>query len=365
MKAITLSLLCLLLASTEPVQAQEPLRLAVARLTHGHVNWIFNRPDKKDVQVVGIYEPNVDLAQRYAERHKLSGDLFFTDLEEMLDAVEPEAVAAFGSIFEHLEVVEAAAPRGIHTMVEKPLAVSVEHAHRMKELADEHDVHVLTNYETTWYASVHEAKDVLRSGELGPPRKIVVRDGHQGPKEIGVSDEFLEWLTDPELNGGGAIIDFGCYGANLVTWLMNGALPETVTGVTQQIKPEVYPRVDDEATIVLTYPETQAIIQASWNWPFSRKDMHVYGRDGYVYAKDGTHLYVREPGERSENEHVLQPREAPFDDPFSHLAAVVRGDVEVTDNDLSSLSNNVTVVRILEAAKESAASGRTVSLAKN
>ena len=94
--------------------------------------------------------------------------------------------------------------------------------------------------------------------------------------------EFLSWLTDPKLNGAGALFDFGCYGAGLMTWLMNGEKPLTVTAVTQQIKPEIYPKVDDEATIIITYPKAQAIIQASWNWPFDRKDMEVYGATGSV-----------------------------------------------------------------------------------
>ena len=117
---------------------------------------------------------------------------------------------------------------------------------------------------------------------LGQIRKVVVHDGHQGPKEIGVQPEFLAWLTDPKLNGAGALFDFGCYGADLMTWLMDGERPQSVTAVTQQIKPQIYPRVDDEATIILKYPQAQAIVQASWNWPFDRKDMEVYGQSGYV-----------------------------------------------------------------------------------
>ncbi len=362
MKTIFCVLLALVSMLGRPASAQddEPLRLAIARLTHDHVNWIFNRPEKTDIELAAIYEPDPVLQDRYVERYDLRQDLFYTDLDDMLDEAAPEAVSAFGSIREHLEVVEAAAPRGIHVMVEKPLAFSVEDALRMRELAEGHDIHLITNYETTWYSSVHGARDFLNGGEIGEIRKMVVRDGHRGPKEIGVSDEFLEWLTDPEENGGGALIDFGCYGANLVTWMMDGAAPQTVTAVTQQIKPDVYPRVDDEATILLTYPQAQAVIQASWNWPFDRKDMHVYGQTGYVFAPDGKELRIRSSAE--EAVHVLEDRHPPFDDPFSYLAAVVRGLVDVTDVDLSSLENNVTVVRILDAARESASTGKTVIL---
>jgi predicted dehydrogenase len=103
-------------------------------------------------------------------------------------------------------------------------------------------------------------------------------------------------LTDPVLNGGGALTDFGCYGADLITWLMDGQRPTAVLAFTQQIKPEVYPKVEDEATILLAYPHAQGIIQASWNWPFDRKDMEVYGRTGYVLVPQKDLLRVRKAG---------------------------------------------------------------------
>ena len=357
----------LLLALLSPVtdsesRSADPVRIAIVGMSHGHVSWILGRPEKGDIQVVGIYETDDALVDKLATRHGFDKNLVYDDLGRMLDTVKPQAVVAFGSIFDHLMVVEAAAPRGIHVMVEKPLAANLEHALRMEALAKQYGIHLLTNYETTWYATTEAVYDLVQGGTLGPVRKIVVHDGHEGPKEIGVGDEFLAWLTDPVLNGGGALMDFGCYGANLVTQLMGGREPLTVTAVTQQIKPDVYPKVDDEATILLTYPETQAIIQASWNWPFSRKDMEVYGKTGYVYALDGLNMRVREAGQREARQVRLEPRRTPFDDPFAYFAAVVRGEVTVADGDLSSLANNMTVMRILDAARRSAEAGQTVTL---
>jgi predicted dehydrogenase len=342
-----------------------PVRLAIAGLTHDHVNGILGRTAGDDIEIVGICESNSDLAARMARRFDLPARLFFPDLGSMLDSVKPEAVAAFGPISEHVRVVEACAPRGIHVMVEKPLAFSLDHALAMEKLARRHGIHLLTNYETTWYASLHAARRiVLEQNTIGPIRKIVVHDGHRGPREIGCSPEFLAWLTDPAQNGGGALIDFGCYGANLITWLTKNEVPLTVTAVTQTNKPEIYPKVDDEATIVLVYPGSQGIIQASWNWPIGRKDMEIYGQRGTVFAPDRGTLRVR-PDEASREEvRILEPRPSPLDDPFAYLAAVVRGSITVEDTDLSSLANNVTVVRILDAARQSAASGRTVRLAE-
>jgi len=351
--------------------ARAPLRIAVARLTHTHVHGLLGRADRGDVRIVGVYEPDSAVARRYAAQYRLDPGLFYPSLAAMLDRARPEAVLAFGSIREHLGVVEAAAPRGVHVMVEKPLAVSLADAERMAALARRHRVHLLTNYETTWYPSAHAAYALVhRDSALGPIRKVVVHDGHPGPKEIGVPGEFLAWLTDPRESGAGALTDFGCYGANLVTWLMRGAAPTSVTAVTQQIKPDVYPRVDDEATILLTYPRAQGVVQASWNWPVARKDLEVYGRTGYAFAPDARTLRVRTSptpaGDAADvaPERTVAPPGLPaaLADPFAYLAAVVRGAVRVDDADLSALPNNLTVMRILDAAMRSARTGRTVHL---
>jgi predicted dehydrogenase len=218
----------------------------------------------------------------------------------------------------------------------------------------------LVNYETTWYPSNRAAYDLLRTNAIGEIRKIVIHQGHSGPKEIGVGPEFLAWLTDPKLNGGGALFDFGCYGADLATWLMDGRRPDSVTAVTQHIKPDAYPRVDDEATIILTYPRAQAIVQASWNWPFSRKDMEVYGQTGYAITVGRDVVRVRLP-QKEETSSEAKPLTAPNDDSISYLRAVILGGLK--PEGLSSLETNVIVTEILDAARQSAATGKAVSLA--
>jgi scyllo-inositol 2-dehydrogenase (NADP+) len=341
----------------------DPIRIGVASLTHGHAGDVFERFAGGDLEIVGIYEKNQGLVKYYAEQYNLNKNLFFTDLDEMLDKASPEVVTAYGSIYEHLSVVEKCAPRGIHVMVEKPLAFDLDHALAMQKLAKKHNIHIFTNYATTWFPSVHAAYDLVHNQQqIGEVRKVVVHDGHKGPKEIGCGAPFLEWLTDPVQNGGGAIVDFGCYGVNLMTWLMKGARPLTVTAVTQQIKPEIYPHVDDEATIILAYEKAQCIIQASWNWPFDRKDMDIYGKTGTVFAPTGRTLLVRQKAREPVKTQTLEPRAYPYDNPFSFLTAVLRGQIEIEETDLSSLEVNVTVAKILDAARESARTGKTVAL---
>jgi predicted dehydrogenase len=365
MSRIILSIAMLVFAyTTASSQNKKPFRIGVAGLTHGHVGWILDRADDGDIEIVGIAEPDRTLGERYCKQYKLPLTLLYTSLEEMLEKTHPEAVTGFSSTFEHLDIVKACAPRHIHVMVEKPLAVSMDHARQIESLARKHAIVVLTNYETTWYSSNQKVEEIfLKNRSLGKLRKAVIHDGHEGPKEIGVGPEFLAWLTDPVKNGGGALMDFGCYGANLLTWLMNGAKPLTVSAVTQQLKPQVYPRVDDDATIIVTYPEGQGIIQASWNWPFGRKDMELYGEHGYILA-DRHGSKIKTASDKPE-EYITSPAyEKNYSDAFSYLSAVVRGEINVRPTDLSSLENNLVVVEILEAAKRSAREGRAIKLGK-
>ena len=341
---------------------QKAIRLAVVGLSHGHSRSILKRSDNVDFELVGICESNTELVKSLSQQYEIPPEIIYTDLVAMLDDVNPEAVVAFGSIYDHLEVVEACAPRGIDVMVEKPLAVNMKHAKRMAELAAKYDIHLLTNYETSWYPTTAKSLEMILEDDFtGSLRKVVVHDGHKGPKEIGVDKYFLDWLTDPVLNGGGALVDFGCYGANLMTALTKGEKPVSVTAVTRQFKPDVYPKVDDEATIIISYTESQCIIQASWNWPFSRKDMEIYGVTGYIKADNRSEMRIR--GEKMSNEEkklITANEVSVYEDPFSYFADVINGKVKVETYGLYSLENNIRVVEILDAARQSAKKNKTI-----
>ena len=346
-------------AQTSP--ARPPLRVGIVGLVHGHVHgFLAQSRHSPEIEIVGIAEPDRQLLSQAATRYGFDQSALFTDLEEMIAKAHPQAVLAYTNTYDHRRVVEIAARHGIHVMMEKPLAVALDDALAIEKAAHVAKIHVLVNYETSWYRSNHAAYDLVHENALGEIRKVVVHDGHSGPKEIGVEPEFLEWLTDPKLNGAGALFDFGCYGADLMTWLMDGQRPESVTAVTQQIKPQIYSRVDDEATIILTYPRAQAIVQASWNWPFDRKDMEVYGQTGYAITVKRDDVRVRRKGDEREEQVAAKPVPMPYDSELSYLRAVILDGAK--EDSLSSLETNVTVTEILDAARRSAASGKTVRL---
>ncbi len=351
------------LPGTAKAQAPAPLRVAVVGLVHGHVEGFLKAlPSHPDVELVGIAEPDRALETKYAQKYGLPETLFFTDADAMIEARHPQALLVYTSIADHRKAIETAAAHGISVMVEKPLTISIADALAIRKTARERHIHVLVNYETTWYASNRFAYDEVASGRLGAIRRVLVDDGHQGPKEIGAPPEFLHWLTDPAQNGAGALYDFGCYGVDLMTWLMHGRAPLSVSAVVNHDKPAMYPRVDDDATIVLAYPSAQAVIQASWNWPFNRKDMEVYGATGYAITVGADQVRVRHEKDAREQLVAAAPLSPPENDSLSYLAAVLAGKVD-DKGDLSALDTNVTVMQILDAARDSVRTGRTVRLA--
>ena len=353
-----------LFAAAQDNPDAKPLRLAIAGLNHGHVSgFLTGALRRTGVQLVGIYDPDATLLTRYADQNHLAAGIRFTDLAKMLDTSKPEAVATFTDTAGHAGVVEACAPRPITVMMEKPLAVNMKQARAIQDAAAKYGISVMVNYETTWYRSHGEIWKLLHEQKAaGDIRRMVAMDGHQGPKEIHVQPEFLAWLTDPVKNGAGALFDFGCYGANLMTWMMDNQRPLKVTALTQTDKPDIYAKVDDEATILVQYPKAQGIIQASWNWPFSRKDFEVYGEKGYAIATGGNNLRVQLPGQRAEESRTPEALKPEERDSLSYLTAVARG--KFKPYGLNSLENNVIVVEILDAARESARTGKTINLSK-
>jgi predicted dehydrogenase len=352
----------------QPVKAITPFpatllstqKLAIAGLAHDHVHNILSDYRDGKVIIVGIAEADKQLRARYQKQYNLPDSIFFDDLKKMLLIKKPDAVLGYNPVAKHVDIVEICAPLGISVMVEKPLAATLAQANRMEFLALKYYIKLLTNYETTWYPSYQHVYDVAAKDSLGQIRKIVVHDGHQGPKEIGCSKDFTNWLTDPELNGAGALNDFGCYGADLMTWIMNGQKPIAVTAVARHFKLQTYPKVEDDANIVVEYPTATGIIEASWNWPFSIKDLEVFGDEGYMHALDKDNVITR-IGNRPAVTRVAPILAAPNDHPISYLQLVVRNRLKgITDR--SSLKYNMIVMQILDAAKRSIAENKRIVL---
>src|SRR5882762_5405255 len=337
-------------------------RLAVVGLDHDHV-WsllkdIANEPS---AELVAIAETDPALVSR-AQKTVPASVKFYGDYVAMLDEAKPEAVIVATSNDRHLEILRQCAKRHIHYSVEKPMATNAADAREMERLANEAKIKLMVNYWNAWVAPTHDLFHRVRAGEVGPIQKIIVQYGHRGPKEIGVSQQFANWLYDPVKNGGGAIMDFGCYGAELSLWLKGR--PSRVYATTRKLKTEQRNRVDDDATITLDYPDATVVIEASWDWPYSMDRTYVFGPKGSLLARSND-LFFRgaAAGAQStpDGEPVtLSPLPPETRNPIAYLLDRIRNNTPVEDPLSGKL--NVQVMEILDAARESARTGRAQEL---
>jgi predicted dehydrogenase len=344
--------------------AQDKLRVIIAGLSHDHVNRMLAKGNSGDIIIIGIAEPDQELSNKKKNENHLPDSIFYKNISSALKKNKPDLVMVYNAPAEHLAIIEACMPLKIPVMVEKPLCFSNTEAAKIKMLSEKYNTKVFVNYPSLWYTSFIELlKRANEKNELGTVQKMEMHGGHRGPVEIGCSKDFLNWLTDPAKNGGGAITDFGCYGASIMTALMQGKTPVSVFAVTRKQKPTVYTNVDDDATIILEYSGATGIIEASWNWPYTIMDVEAYGKNGYLYASQ-FNASREEPSvqSKSEKENKAENISVPqYKDEVEYLTAVIETGA-ADNNKLLSLERNIIVVKILEAARRSAKEGRKISL---
>ena len=339
-------------------------RLAIVGLDHDHVWGILNDISREpQAELVAVADPHPELVAKAKARVPATVK-FYDDYVRMLDEVKPDAVIVTTENDRHLAILRECARRHVHYSTEKPMATTGADAREMERLAEAAHIKLMVNYWNAWVAPTHDLFHRVMAGDVGPVQKIVAQQGHQGPKEIGVSPEFGAWLYDPVKNGGGAIMDFGTYGAEWAMWLKGR--PARVFAYTLKLKTDQHNAVDDDATILLEYPDAVGVIEASWDWPRDKGQVEVYGPKGSLLATQ-TELFFQPPAGAKADPKMpegapvqLQPVPHETSNPISYFVGCIRNDKPI-ENPVSG-AMNVGVVEILDAARESIRTGRAVAL---
>ena len=344
------------LAAARPLGAAGEYKMAVIGLVHSHV-WGHLGPMLKGehAKLAGIAETIPDLAAE-AKKRGASEVPFFSDYHKMLDEVRLDFVWAFVENNRHLEIVEACAPKKIHVIFEKPLAATYSDALAIRRLARERGIQVMTNYQMAWWPANYAAKAKVDEGALGQVWRLRGVVGHGGPGQPeGLNKYFFDWLTDPVKNGAGALMDFGCYNALWSLWYFGR--PERVYAQVNHLRPQTFPKVEDNAALLLSYRNCTGIFEGSWDLPRSFQDLEIFGLNGSLYMKDGN-VELRSGREAQALEiRPLPPERAA---PLAYMTNALKT-AQPLDG-LTALDINVGVVEIIEAAKRSVETGKAVPL---
>ena len=273
-------------------------KIGVAGLVHDHI-WgeLQHWQSLPNTAIVAVGDVNAPLRERAQGEFGIARA--YPSWQEMLEREDPDIVQVAVENNAGAEIVEACASKGIHVISEKPMAATLMQASRMAKAAAEAGTLLLINWPTAWSAAIQEWERRLLAGDIGEINSIKFRSAHNGPKEIGCSSYFTEWLYDAEKNGAGALMDYCGYGANMNARFLG--LPTSVTGMRGTLVKD-YPIPDDNAIILMQYPHAFGIAEASWTQtvPYAESANPIaYGTGGSL-AVVGDKVHWQRPGQPAE-----------------------------------------------------------------
>jgi predicted dehydrogenase len=270
------------------------LRVGVLGLHHDHVWQNLAAVASGELgQLVAAAEPSSRLRERLGKEY--GGVDVHPTYEALLERSDLDAVLIFADNRASAELGVRALRRGLPVLVEKPMGADLAGAEALLEAAHASGQILMVNWPTAWRPALRHGLSLALAGRVGEPVQLSHRGGHAGPREFGCSPEFSAWLYDPARNGGGALVDYCGYGAVLARVLLGP--PRMVTAVSARLrKPDL--QAEDSAVVVLRYPRTIALLEASWN--------QVGGEPAFgmiVYGDRGT-LIVHQPRATREGQRV-------------------------------------------------------------
>jgi len=336
--------------------SRKRLRVAVLGLAHDHV-WSCLKHVPQTTQLVAGADPDPALCGRFA---KATGcQRVFEDYGRLLEEVHPDAALIFSATALHADLVEMCAALGVHALVEKPMAATLEQADRMLLAARRARTRLMVNWPTAWSPAIRTALRLAGEGRIGRIWQLTWRGGHAGPDEIGCSEQFQGFLFDKELNGAGAFNDYCGYGAGLCLLFLGGP-PHSVVGMAGRLVKTHLP-VDDNGILLLRYPQALCRLEMTWTEAVSGRPAHdiaLYGTEGTLVMGAEVWLYTRR-----KPEGVCVPLDdlpRGERDPFEYFARCIhRGE---DPQGLCSPDLGRAAQEIMEAGLRSATSGREIAL---
>ena len=346
------------------------IRIGVIGLVHDHV-WLNKHLEeslelKKEnkARVTCVSDPHPELTERARRILGLHSKSIYSDYVKMLNREDLDCCIVFTETYKHAEITEECAKRGIHVMVEKPMAINLKDAKRMTESAKRGKIKLFVNFPSDWNPAVRGCLKMLEELEIGRVWYLRVRVGHHGPKEAGCSNYFVKWLVSKDKAGGGALIDFCCYGAYYAAKYLG--IPDRVIGTMGLFVKRDYLNVEDNAVLILEYPAAVASIEGTWSQIPGGIYIEIHGERGSVTTGLDENFYkfvgeikavsgrIEEMPRWSRIEKMSLPKDE---------GSALRYFIKVVEKDLKTNVEHALISQaILEAGIRSIKEGRKISV---
>jgi predicted dehydrogenase len=235
-------------------------------------------------RVVAISDDDEVRGRSAAQRFGVSE--FTPDWRDIVARDDVDIVMVHSENSRHAEQVIAAAHAGKHVFCEKPIATSVADATDMVEAVRDAGVDGTAAFVSRFSKEADRTKAIVDTGVLGEVLLTRSFIGLAGIAEIGCPPDMAAWMTNAQLGGGGAWIDEGSHGIDLLRWLV-GDITKIAAFTTNRAKPGL--DVEDIAAAIVTY-ENGAIGEISTVWSLSadigmRNSIEIYGTEGTLMMR--------------------------------------------------------------------------------
>lgn len=247
------------------------MKVAGINFDHFHMGDLLRKAhEHPEVEIVGIADE--DPARMFSARSNfdLGPEQVFTDFEACLEKTRPDLVILCPAAARHAEWVEKVAPYGVHVIMEKPFATSLDEADRMIAAMEKTGKQLAINWPLVWCRSHAKTYEVIRSGAIGEVTEVHFYDGNRGPlwhgadkieKEPTEAEKDASWFYRAE-EGGGSLQDYLGYGTTLGTWFNGGRKPIDVMAMWDAGKSGL--EVDEHSITVARYATGLSKFETRW-----------------------------------------------------------------------------------------------------
>jgi predicted dehydrogenase len=295
----------------------------------------------------------------------------YEDYREMLACEALDIAIVTCENAQHPDVVEACAMEGTHVCVEKPMAASLPGALRMARACQAAGTTLVVNWPLTWSPGARAAKALIEDGVVGQVIEVKWRSGHNGPLGPGVGHAGVDDVAAPmsgaergatwwhqEAAGGGAMLDYCCYGTMVSRWYI-GEDATAAVGLCANLGSQ-WGDAEDNAVMVVRYPSAIALLEGSW----TTLD-HGVPTGPIIYGMTGTLVIQRGGAEES-----VRLERGHGDTSVYAAPALPEGRANIAEETIHCLDtgeplhptlkmvNNLAYMAILDAGLRSARSGR-------
>jgi predicted dehydrogenase len=343
-------------AATTDSVPYEPVRVAVVGLGYWGPNLVRNLAEHPNAELVAVCDKRQPALEKTARKHPAVQTT--TELDDILQSDEIEAIAIATPVSTHHPIASAALAAGKHVFIEKPLAASSAQALDLERRAAKKGLVLMPGHTFLYSPSVNCIRDLLREDELGETYFISMSRVNLGLHQADVS---VAWDLAPH--------DFSI----LRYWL-----EETPRWITATCRNCIMPSVADVAFITLEY-ESGAIchVELSWLAPSKLRRTTIVGSKKMLVYDDTSNEPVRVfdsgvalPSPESFGEYNLTYRSGNIVSPHVPAAEPLlleMGDycdaIRLGRQPRSSSRLGIEVVRMIEAVDESlAANGARIDL---